>query len=87
MCYFKLVGHSLVSENKFCLSVYSVQCTICTIEQPSWSQCSSSTGISNTLGEQHSLSLLPLQPLHERLVSLYAEMRTWMVKSQLLGAR
>ena len=37
ICYFKLVGHSLVSENKFCL---------CTIENPSWSQLSSSTGIS-----------------------------------------
>ena len=82
ICYFKLVGHSLVSENKFCL---------CTIEKTSWSQLSSSTGISIylsiTLHEQHSLSLSHLQPLHERLVSLYAEMRTWMVKSQLLGAR
>ena len=37
ICYFKLVGHSLVSENKFCL---------CTIEKTSWSQLSSSTGIS-----------------------------------------
>ena len=37
ICYFKLVGHSLVSENKFCL---------CTIENSSWSQLSSSTGIS-----------------------------------------
>ena len=43
--------------------------------------------LSITLHEQHSLSLSHLQPLHERLVSLYAEMRTWMVKSQLLGAR
>ena len=31
ICYFKLVGHSLVSENKFCL---------CTTEKPSWSQLS-----------------------------------------------
>ena len=28
----------------------------------------------------------PLQPLHERLIELYGEMKIWMVKSQLMSS-